>query len=384
LEITGGAVSLTGEAVVGGTLVASVSGFDPAPDALTYQWASCEQSGLCHAGTSIGGNTSTYVIQPGDLGRVINLMVTASITPVQDGEGKWVVYGDSRVSAKSDLVVDSQLDSSDPAGAAAALVAALPTTISSASISDVIAATKAIASLSESELSGIPTDVLEKLADAQAQAGTINHSNGAVQIYGDSLPWYVALSTTGLAADHDQFQVLANATPGWDVLVLYDLVLTDLITSLKWEPAAGQTVTVVIAEPTMAGHGSIKIAYLASDGSVEILDAVVSGSAVTFTTSHFSHYGVIANTFANNSENSGGGAAQEKDARVGGSGVSHTNGTGAGGNSINPSSAPGRLYLTGISATLLATSTAAVMLGGIAISNSRSGRGREDRRRRRE
>jgi hypothetical protein len=63
--------SITGTAVVGGTLTANVAAWTPTPDTITYQWR--------RNGVAISGQTaSTYVIANSDLGTSLTVVVTGS------------------------------------------------------------------------------------------------------------------------------------------------------------------------------------------------------------------------------------------------------------------------------------------------------------------
>ena len=155
-------------------------------------------------------------------------------------------------------------------------------------------ATNDYESLTDDEKDQIPDDIKDKLKAAQEKAGEVNHTDGDVTVTGDNLPWNVRLVLTPIAESDSRWNEFFGKMTDKKLLVLYDIKLIDTLTGNEYELPAGETVTVTIGGLTLTGAKNIIIAHEKADGTVEYLTTAVSGDTVSFKTSSFSLFGVVA------------------------------------------------------------------------------------------
>jgi len=160
-------------------------------------------------------------------------------------------------------------------------------------VDDVIEATNSYNNLSDDEKAQIPQSVKDKLAQAQAKAGAINHKSGNATLV-SALPWNIRLVVTLTPATNAEYAAFFGKLTGKKLLVLYDIKLINTLTGEIYELPAGQTVTIELAGLNLNGVKGIAIAHEKKDGTIEYLIATVNGNKLTFTTSSCSLFGVTA------------------------------------------------------------------------------------------
>ncbi|MCL2783501.1 MAG: Ig-like domain repeat protein, partial [Propionibacteriaceae bacterium] len=160
----------------------------------------------------------------------------------------------------------------------------------------VAAATNAYNALSSSDKAQIPQDVLAKLTTAQSQSGPVNRTDttngGAVS--GANLPWYIRIEITPIPQADSRFSGVGGQAPGKSLLALYDIKLVNTLTSATYQLPAGTSVTVELDKVPLSGATGIAVVHEKADGTLETINATVSGTKLTFTASSFSLYGVTA------------------------------------------------------------------------------------------
>ncbi|WP_223693998.1 lamin tail domain-containing protein [Leifsonia poae] len=182
-----------------------------------------------------------------------------------------------------------------PANPIDLLVAALPDPVQSLAGADQVAeVTKAYQALTPEEKADVSAEALTALAARQQQAGVVNHRDNAhsATASGAALPWYVRVTAAPLASTDAGYAAFTAKLGGARLLALYDISFADTLAGGGWEPGQGETVTISLSNTVVAGQSGVGIHHLKSDGSMETIQAKVSGGTVTFTGTSFSPYGI--------------------------------------------------------------------------------------------
>jgi hypothetical protein len=143
--------AITGSAVQGQTLTASSGVWTNAPTSYSYQWQSCASS--C---ASVGSNSSTYLVQPTDVGNTIDVIVTAT-----NGVGS-----SSATSASTPRVAAGQADFTISAPSAASV-----RRYSSTQLSVTVNPVNGFASPTTMSVSGLPSGVSPSWSSNPATPG---------------------------------------------------------------------------------------------------------------------------------------------------------------------------------------------------------------------
>lgn len=173
---------------------------------------------------------------------------------------------------------------------------ALPRPVSNQDDADQVAeATNNFDNLSPDEQALVPQEVIDRLHEAQEQAGDANHrddENGVVA-GGDALPWYVRIVVVRVPesdARFGSFESRLNA--GRSLIELYDIHLVNTLTGERWQPPLGRTVEIALSKVSLSGFSSIGIAHELVSGEIEVLPSQLDGTIISFEGASFSLYGV--------------------------------------------------------------------------------------------
>jgi len=167
--------------------------------------------------------------------------------------------------------------------------------ISTDDIDKVIETTKTYEALSDEEKMQIPQDIRDKLTEVQEKAGDVNRKDGTASVTGN-LPWNVRLEVTPVEQSEQQYENenFVAKIEDKNLIAVFDIKLIDTLTGKAYELPVGETVTVTLDGVDLSSKKNIVIAHQKADGTVEYLDAVVSGNTVSFKTSSFGLYGIVA------------------------------------------------------------------------------------------
>ncbi|MDY3920229.1 MAG: hypothetical protein SOZ59_14765 [Candidatus Limivivens sp.] len=135
------------------------------------------------------------------------------------------------------------------------------------------------------EVSGEARQLLESATEI---AGSYNHSDQGVSVSGN-IPWYVQLEVS----------VLENAPEteeDLEILIPYEITLLDLYTNSEYTLPEGELAVVSVPAPETEEEVGWKVLHYLKDGSIEELEAEVSGGMVSFRTNSFSTFGLAGQT----------------------------------------------------------------------------------------
>lgn len=120
--------------------------------------------------------------------------------------------------------------------------------------------------------------------------GEENHKDEATGIEVEGLDWHIQLTveevSTGVAYD-----TLAGRIGSNDLVMVWDIKLTDLLTGETFEP--GTPIKVRVKAPDVSAYEQIRIAHLLEDGRVEYYDCILEGGYIIWEAASFSPYGLI-------------------------------------------------------------------------------------------
>jgi hypothetical protein len=175
---------------------------------------------------------------------------------------------------------------------------ALPDPVQTWTDADGVAeATTAHDALTPEQQAQLPQPVRDALANAQQQAGPVNHADeaGPGSAASPALPWQVRFM---VAQVHDtRMGAFADKLSGRNLLALYDLSFVDTLTGQTWQPPTGASVNVTlnVSGVTIDDATRIGIAHQQDNGTLETIAANATTSGViTFAATSFSLYGVTA------------------------------------------------------------------------------------------
>lgn len=133
-------------------------------------------------------------------------------------------------------------------------------------------------------------EVLEKLKTMNhydESSGTDLRDNGE-----DVLPWYVQLYVSQQIVEADSADTVREALKeNGELLTLNDVNLIDLLNGGEWQPE--DLVRVIIPMTDLGEYESVAIAHLKEDGTLEFIEAHISGSNLEFDTDAFSKFGIV-------------------------------------------------------------------------------------------
>jgi len=173
-------------------------------------------------------------------------------------------------------------------------IKALPLPVTSTGdVDQVVQATTGLTALGTTARAQMPQTMLEALVLAQIQAGAVNHSTPAGRASDPNLPWNVKLSMSQVASSDSRAQAFAaQLNKDTELLALFDVGFTDILTGKTWEPSTGQYVTITLTDLNLTNTRGLAVTHQAADGMTETLSATVNGTTVQFTGSSFSLYGL--------------------------------------------------------------------------------------------
>ncbi|MCL2782978.1 MAG: InlB B-repeat-containing protein, partial [Propionibacteriaceae bacterium] len=199
-----------------------------------------------------------------------------------------VTTNDGGFKATFTVTVRSQVDN------VIALIDGLPNPINTMDDVDlVVGATNAYNALTPAQQAEISPSDLAALTAAQAQAGAVNKTDGSVSVAGN-LPWNVQLVVVPTELSASESAPFISQIGDKQVLLLVDIDLVDMLTGQAWELPGGTSVTVSIGDLDLADVTGVVVGHLKADDTFELLQATVSGNTITFNTTSFSLYGVLA------------------------------------------------------------------------------------------
>jgi len=157
----------------------------------------------------------------------------------------------------------------------------------------VVAIYKAFAQLSPEEQALLSAPVKAKLEQAIVAAGKVNHETSHATVSGQ-LPWYVRLVTSVSSETASDYQAFAqHLTADQTLLGLWQISVHDLLNGGK--VALAEPLTITLKNVDLKGKTNPQIKHEKSDGTVETLDVMVAENAMSFKTSTFSAFGLVAN-----------------------------------------------------------------------------------------
>lgn len=163
-------------------------------------------------------------------------------------------------------------------------------------VTKVAEATLALAALTAAENAMIPAATLEKLTKAQEQAGKINHTYGAVTIFGaDGKPllWNIQVVLKLIGPEHPEHGAFLVGLEADDMLfVLYHISLVDILTGMTCQPAPGETIMMQIGDLDLLNGQVVWVIHQKGDGNFERFELKVEEGKITIPASSFSLYGI--------------------------------------------------------------------------------------------
>lgn len=121
--------------------------------------------------------------------------------------------------------------------------------------------------------------------------GRVFHRDESSGITVSGLQWrYKLVVKQKQITDDQQDKLNGILGAGSELLVMYDISLTDVVTAKEYDP--DKTVTVKIPEPDMKGLGSAVIMHIDHDGRYEMIKCSRKDGMLVFGTQSFSPYGV--------------------------------------------------------------------------------------------
>ncbi|MDR0948003.1 MAG: hypothetical protein LBM69_00640, partial [Lachnospiraceae bacterium] len=155
----------------------------------------------------------------------------------------------------------------------------------------VASASKMYDALSDVEKSQIPQSIKDALLAAQAKAAIVNHQDTEGWVIGD-IPWNVRLSLDLIPNENVSKANFETELPtDKELVVLFEIKLINTMNRENYVIPQGESVTITLHVSLLDPTGAV-ILHQKHDGTIEVLEAVVTKDTVTFTASSFSLYGV--------------------------------------------------------------------------------------------
>lgn len=175
----------------------------------------------------------------------------------------------------------------------------LPSPVTTLDQADTVATVsqEAYDSLSAEEFAALPSSTTDRLAQAQAEAATVNHTDPTIGVLasGSALPWNVRLVANRATTDSAEFTDFKKSLSGnRNLIALYDIHFIETPEGSAWQPPIGSAIEVELSQVLLAGQNDIQVQHRLVSGELETVPSALKGTRVQFSGTSFSLYGVTA------------------------------------------------------------------------------------------